>query len=67
MVNKSLFLKRIIRQYLMRLEIELCMKDALKMSNCDAEVVEARSAKIYLHAMSWTKGNVTGSTRGAAK
>jgi hypothetical protein len=67
MVNKSLFLKRIMRQHLMRLEIELCMKDALKMSNYDVEVVEARTAKIFLHAMGWTKANVTGSTRGAAK
>lgn len=45
MVSKSLFLKRIIRQYRM----ELCKKDALKMSNCCAEVVVARTVKIYLH------------------
>jgi hypothetical protein len=56
-----------MRQYLMRLEIELCMKDALERLNCDAEVVEARTVKIFLHAMGWTKANVTGSTRGAAK
>jgi hypothetical protein len=43
------------------------MKDALKISNCDAEAVEARTAKIFLHAISWTKANVTGSTMGAAK
>ena len=51
----------------MRLEIELCMKDALKVSNFDAEAVEASTAKIFLHAIGWTKENVTGSTRGAAK